>query len=155
MSLADAARCMEPVEDQEGQGHRSRASISRIMAVFHPQRLLNGRAVDAGPSSLVDVTDQVLALTVSAVQHLQDCDASTDALVPYSMHMHDGLYRVEVVESICRHFGTADICEVREHHLQMARSQIMAERAVRSDPIQMPRHAEAATNRRAAQPMCW
>lgn len=95
-----------------------RAWPPSIVAVFQPLKLVGDRTVDVGPPKHIDVTDLVLKTPATALRALCDNHASSDALVPYSRHWHDGLYRVEVVQSICNHFGVSELSQLNSEMIE-------------------------------------
>ncbi len=96
-------------------------SIGKVVAIFASfqrqklvSRNMNTNRVDVDPPMLVDVTDLVLSKSVQELHLVQDDHPTSDTLVPYGRHFHDGLYRVEVQKSIKEHFGVSSLQEITQ-----------------------------------------
>ena len=82
----------------------------RIFAYFYPQTLVDDYAVDIdGRRKAVDVTSNVLALSLDELYELKDDENTTDVLV---LHCHLGPSRVEVVDSILSFFDVDTLEDV-------------------------------------------
>lgn len=106
----------------------ARLERSAIIARFQAQEVINGVAMDAGEPQDFDVTAEVLILELRKLRQLADNTNSTDSLVLYQRHMHDGIYRVEVVAQICRYLGVNNLKQVQEQQLHIARKNFYAAR---------------------------
>lgn len=71
----------------------------------------------------VDVTRQVLGLSLDAVRRLTDCSYEADHLVGGTPEgdAHDGPFEVSVVDAVMEFFGVEDLAEVTQAMLQAAR----------------------------------
>jgi hypothetical protein len=84
------------------------AAPSAIIAAFQRQKLLDPKrleCVDVGQPMSIDVTDLVLLKSARDIRNLRDAHPSTDALVPYGRHLHNGLYKISVTASIKSFFA--------------------------------------------------
>jgi hypothetical protein len=129
-----------------------------IVATFQMQKLADPRrlaCVDIGEPLQIDVTDVVLSKTAEQLQRVMDGHASSDALVPYGRHFHDGVYRVEIEQSIKAHFGVASLREISQamvdESLEQFKEQLQVQRALQAkasltdNPDQSKRFARNAS----------
>ena len=98
----------------------ARLERSALIARFQAQEVINGVAMDVGEPQDFDVSAEVLTLELSKLRQLTDNTNSTDSLVTYQRHMHDDIYRVEVVAQICRYLGVDNLKQVQEQELHIA-----------------------------------
>lgn len=108
---------------------------SPITATFQAQRIREGHAEDVGAARVLDVTDKILAMPLDRLAVLRDNDTSSDALVSYDQHLHNGIFRVQVVDSACRYFGVDRLSKVTGDMLHDARCLRRAHRAQARVPM--------------------
>lgn len=98
-----------------------------ITATFHPQEWVGPRADRAEPAGeprTYDVTEAVLELGLRDLLRIEDYQDSSDRLLSYAEHGHDGPFEVVVTESICAFFGVdamRDISPARHAAARQAR----------------------------------
>ncbi|MFP3637829.1 hypothetical protein [Paraburkholderia sp. SIMBA_054] len=98
----------------------------RIVAVFQPQAYINNHATDIDGQQDVDVTEQVLRLSLDSVLALQDYRDSTENLVDAEKLGHDGPFTVRVVASVCDYFGVNELRDISADRFAAAQQGIQA-----------------------------
>lgn len=101
---------------------------SPIFAKFYKCKLALGGLFDVGEFKMIDVSSVVLTREKSVLHRLIDNHSSTDALVPYALHWHDGLYRVEVCENICSHFSVKNLWEISQSMIDLSKIKMFSEK---------------------------
>lgn len=96
---------------------------NRVVATIQPQVLRNNMRVDQGAPSKIDITHLVVRRSAKELQLIQDNHRSSDLLVPYSLHFHDGLYKIEVEQSLCEFFGIPHARHISQEMVDAARNQ--------------------------------
>jgi len=98
-----------------------------IVAVFQPQAWINDHATDIDGLEDVDVTEQVLRLSLDRIHALQDYRDSTDDLVGGSSAalQHDGPFTVSAVDSVREFFDVKELSDITEDMLLAARQAML------------------------------
>jgi hypothetical protein len=102
------------------------AAPSAIIAAFQRQKLLDPKrleCVDVGQPMSIDVTDLVLLKSARDIRNLRDAHPSTDALVPYGRHLHNGLYKISVTASIKSFFAVSNLHDIDQSMVDAALEQ--------------------------------
>jgi hypothetical protein len=95
-----------------------------IQATFQPQKWGGPKgdyAEEDGQARRYDVTENVLALPLGDLRKIEDNADSSDRVVPYAMHRHDGPFFVNVEQSLCEFFDVDGVEQISQQRLDAAR----------------------------------
>lgn len=86
---------------------------NRIIAIFHPQQWINDYAVQSGPDTPFDITDQILAMDRMTALAIYDDDYESDNLwlehPDIELSDHNDPFWVECENSIADYFESLDV----------------------------------------------
>jgi len=100
-----------------------------ILATLQPEGWTDGAPLDTPAVPLgwtrdVDVTGEVLAMSLEGIHALVDNDASTDDLIDPAEYGHTGPHHVRVVASVKAFFGVESLAQISQDQLRDARAHI-------------------------------
>ncbi len=102
---------------QEELADTSRYQVfRRVIAHFQPQAWINDTATNIDGACDIDVTDQLLEMSLKDILFLEDDDYPSDELV-YGLTDHVGPHFVEVKDSVLEFFGVERLVDITEEML--------------------------------------